>query len=138
MVEARLLRILLIIGVQCDKHAKAIKYLNFKLVSAQEVISQFQETIKVMVQKRDNLRVLLKPMALETQTHVAYTSKIKGYFNDSLSFVKRHEEELSTFKDDLVETFYTYFERVKEHASFLYQELDLSRWIYLRCLGEVT
>lgn len=81
------LRIILIGQVQPEKHAKIVE---------------------------DALKDLLKMVILETRTHVASTAKLNRSFNERFSSHKRPKEEISTLKDDLLETFDMYFEQANE------------------------
>lgn len=126
MVEARLLRILLIECVQWEKHSKAIGDMNSKLTKAHEVIIQCQEMVNILVKEKDHLKVLLKTMALQTHTYVASSIRLEGSFNEALNSINNLEEEVSTLKYDLVETYDLYFEWLKELMDFLYLGMDLS------------
>lgn len=60
VAKAHLLRILIIGRVQQKKHVRSIKDLKSKLAKVPETIIQRQETVKILAQEKDNLKILLK------------------------------------------------------------------------------
>lgn len=97
MVEAYLLRILLIRQVQYEKHSKIVDVLKSKLIMTREVLTQHQETIRTLVHY---LKVLLRMMAIEVWTHVASDTRLKGLLNEALSYLMRLKEEIFTLKNN--------------------------------------
>lgn len=64
--------------VQLENHAKT-----------REVIKKYQEIIKVLLQERDNLNVLLKTVALEVRAHNVDGTRIKGYLAKAFASIKK-------------------------------------------------
>lgn len=65
-------------------------------------------------------------MLLEPWSLVALEKNLKESLEEAMRYKKKMEEELSMFKDELMNTSDQYFERVNEQIVFLYPELDLS------------
>lgn len=67
---------------------------------------------------------------LKVWAHTSTTNIMKSFLNEALNYINKLNEEISTLKDDLVETADLYFKRDKEHVAFFHPRLDLS-WMNL-------
>lgn len=65
---------------------------------------------------------------------------LEEVFGSHHLFQKELEEEVSDLNDDLLATFGIYFEWVREHVSFFYLQLNLSKLDFLKviCVGHLV
>lgn len=85
--------------------------------------------MKNLTKERDelNLKKALKKVETRAKAFSISENNLKESLEATLISNKKLEEELSLFKDELVETSDQYFERVNEQLSFLYPDTNLSR-----------
>lgn len=108
----------MIVRVQREKHNQSIKGLGSKISKVQEIIVQFQEAVRSLEHENSTLKALLKTNMLKVWAHTSTTNIMKSFLNEALNYINKLNEEISTLKDDLVETANLYFKRDKEHVAF--------------------
>lgn len=72
------------------------------------------------------LKEALKKRKTNAKEPTLLKTSMKEYLEADLIFKKKREEDLSFYKDELVDTTNHCFEREKEHVAFFYPNIELS------------
>lgn len=115
-----------------EKHVQIMNELKSKLAESQVNLVIGQAIVKTLKKEKEILTTKLKEVESKAQIFYTLEKKQKETLKDTLYPKDKIREDLFGFKDKLVDTYDSYFKRVKEHATFLYLELDLRQMRFFK------